>query len=229
MGLRGYAICTAPRSGSAFLTQALASTGQLGRPYEYFNPGIRRLPGMADHPDDPHAQLAAITTRGATPNGVYGFKLFADQADRAAETRWPVVLPDLSFIHLERRDALGQALSFARARSSGQFRSTLPKGREPAYDRALIELSLRKIVKGQARWRLYFASNGLQPLHLFYEDVVRDPQAAVEQVAALIGLGEPVVCDAAQIDVEVQRDDVTVQWRERFLAEATDLDRIDAL
>lgn len=34
---RGFAICTAPRSGSNFLSQLVASTGQLGRPREYFN------------------------------------------------------------------------------------------------------------------------------------------------------------------------------------------------
>ena len=31
-----YLICTTPRSGSTFLSEALASTGVAGRPEEYF-------------------------------------------------------------------------------------------------------------------------------------------------------------------------------------------------
>ena len=35
--MRGYAICTEPRSGSVFLCRLLRSTGVLGKPTEYFN------------------------------------------------------------------------------------------------------------------------------------------------------------------------------------------------
>src|SRR5258708_7421733 len=101
MAVRGYAICTAARSGSNFLDELLTSTGQLGRPMEYFNAVARRATGMPDYPDDPEAQLAAILNLGATPNGVYGVKLFAEQFDAVAATRWPLRLPNLRFVHLE--------------------------------------------------------------------------------------------------------------------------------
>ena len=35
--MKGYAICTTIRSGSTWLSELLASTGQLGRPAEYFS------------------------------------------------------------------------------------------------------------------------------------------------------------------------------------------------
>ena len=51
--VRGYAICTAPRSGSNFLCQLLAGTGLLGRPLEYFNGPGRRYFDDPSYPDDP--------------------------------------------------------------------------------------------------------------------------------------------------------------------------------
>ncbi len=226
--LRGYAICTAPRSGSAYLCQLLDSTRVLGRPYEFFNPAIKTLPRMADHPADPASQLERITTRGATPNGVYGFKLFAAQADRAAETHWPTVLPNLTFLRLIRRDTLGQALSLARAQQTGQYRWNFEISGSAVYDREKIQSLLARVVQAQARWELYFARIGLQPLSLVYEDVVERPQAAVDAIAALVKV-EGAVCDFSRVEIKVQRDAVSAEWRERFLAEATDRDLIDQL
>ena len=226
--LRGYAICTAPRSGSAYLCQLLESTEVLGRPDEYFNPAIKILPGMADHPADPTAQLEQITTRGATPNGVYGFELFAAQADRAASTHWPSALPNLKFIRLIRRDLLGQALSLARAQQTGQYRASFKITGEAVYDREEIQALLTRSVQAQARWELYFARIGLQPLTLVYEDIVERPQAAVDAIAALMQV-EGAVCDFSRVEIKVQRDAVLAEWRERFLAEATDRDLIDQL
>ena len=226
--LRGYAICTAPRSGSAFLCQLLDSTGVLGRPYEFFNPEIKILPGMADHPADPASQLERIITRGATPNGVYGFKLFAAQADLAAKTRWPTVLPNLKCLRLIRRDTLGQALSLARAHQTGQYRWNFELTGSAVYDREKIQSLLVRVVKIQARWELYFARIGLQPLTLVYEDVVERPQAAVDAIAALMRV-QGAVCDFSRVEIQIQRDAVSAEWRQRFLAEATDRDLIDQL
>ena len=110
--VRGYAICTSPRAGSNFLCQNLTSTGVLGRPSEYFNGAARRALDDPLYPDEPADQIRWILTKGATPNGVYGVKLFAHQQDRIApHLSWTQALPALHFIYLERRDLLGQALS----------------------------------------------------------------------------------------------------------------------
>jgi LPS sulfotransferase NodH len=74
--IRGYTICTTPRTGSNFLCELLSSTGVLGRPREYFNGAGRRLHDDPTYPDDPAGQFRRILTMGATPNGVYGLKVF---------------------------------------------------------------------------------------------------------------------------------------------------------
>jgi LPS sulfotransferase NodH len=73
---RGYAICTSGRSGSNLLCQYLSSTGVLGNPLEYFNGSGRRLLGYPEYPDEPSRQIDWILTAGATPNGIYGLKVF---------------------------------------------------------------------------------------------------------------------------------------------------------
>lgn len=227
-GLRGYAVCAAPRSGTNVLCQLLASTGVLGRPLEYFNAPGRRTWDIADYPDDPREQIAAVLRYGRTPNGVYGLKVFAFQAD-ALGLPWAATLPDLRFVHLRRRDMLGQALSWARADQTGAYRAAAAPQRAPGYDPGLIEDRLRRVATEEARWRLFFARNGVTPLELFYEDVVRSPAGAVRAVADLVGAGETPAPDMARVSVRVQRDGLTDEWRARFLSERGDLGFVDPL
>src|ERR1700687_5667641 len=101
---RGYAICTSGRSGSNLLCQYLSSTGMLGNPLEYFNGAGRRMLGQPDYPDDPARQIDWILTAGATPNGIYGVKIFPAQFDQVEKAiRWTEMLPNLAFVLLRRR------------------------------------------------------------------------------------------------------------------------------
>ena len=227
MSFRGYALCAAPRSGTNYLCQLLAATGVLGRPLEYFNGESRRLLDWPDYPDDPQLQLKAVLERGATPNGVYGLKVFAFQADLAAETEWPTALPGLRFVWLRRRDRLGQAISWLRADQTRSYRSTVAASGEPAYDGRLIYRRLRDVVREEARWALYFARIGAAPLELSYETVAASPQAAVDAIAALVGVDPPPAADPAKVDVRPQRDALSEAWRARFLAEQGDPARVD--
>jgi LPS sulfotransferase NodH len=86
---RGYAICTSGRSGSNLLCQYLSSTGMLGNPLEYFNGSGRRLLGYPEYPEDPAKQIDWILTEGATPNGIYGLKIFPAQVEQIEKSiRW---------------------------------------------------------------------------------------------------------------------------------------------
>lgn len=223
--MRGYAICTEPRSGSTVLTRILTSTGVLGRPTEYFNPEtMRNWRGAPDYPSEPEAQLGEILRLGATPNGVYGLKVFSAEFDAVKATRWPERLPDLSFIHLERHDLLGQAISHVRALQTWQWVSFRPAQAEPVYDPAAINRELVGLVRANTRWRYFLASNGLPVLNLVYEEVMRFPQETVEAVARLVGVSETPRIDWDQAkDLEIQRDDLTEAWRARFIAETRNL------
>jgi len=227
---RGYAICTSPRSGSNLLCQFLSSTGTLGHPLEYFNPIARRKLTHLDYPDDPHEQIRWILTKGATPNGIYGLKLFPEYIDQVgAILSWTGSLPNLTFVYLERRDLLGQAISWARAIHTEQYRSTQPSRSPAFYDAALIQERLTLIARQCARWSAFFARTGIEPVRLVYEEVVANPQAAVDSVAARVTPGRSAVIDPTQVDLVIQRNEQTAEWRARFVAERGDPDFIDLI
>jgi len=228
---RGYAICTSPRAGSNFLCQNLTSTGVLGRPSEYFNGAARRALDDPLYPDEPADQIRWILTKGATPNGVYGVKLFAHQQDRIApHLSWTQALPALHFIYLERRDLLGQALSWSRALQTGQYRSTQSPGSSPArYDASSILQQLREIVRERARWSLFFARTGIEPLIIYYEDLVSCTQAEIDRIAALIDPNETARIDSSQVNLKIQRDPTMDSWRKCFLRDHGDPNHIDPI
>jgi LPS sulfotransferase NodH len=220
---RGYVICTTQRTGSNYLCQVLASTGILGRPLDYFNTQGRRAKGWPDYPDDRERQLDIIVNQGATDNGVYGLKLFAYDFDALAALPWTTWLPDLHWIFLHREDLLGQAISLTLAKQTGQWRSSGESGGTSRYDAEAIDHELADIARDNADWRSYFARNGLEPLLLRYEDLVAAPETAVESVARLLAIEGAPLIDRSQIDVGIQRDAVSREWRARYLAERQDL------
>jgi LPS sulfotransferase NodH len=223
---RGYAICTTPRSGSNFLCSILTSTGVLGRPREYFN-GVSMARRNEGYPQDPEGQFGAILERGATPNGVYGVKVFPFQFDRAKETRWAQRLPSLRFISLTRLDVLGQAVSYARATQTKVWSvHDAPQG-EPAYDFQTINNTMIRLLQMRMRWSYFFGRHETPVLHLTYEHVVQHPREATAAVAAFMGLGEPAKFDPTWVDIVRQSDALNDEWRARFLAESRDLARFD--
>ena len=219
---RGYAICSEHRSGSTLLCRLLASTGKLGRPDEFF-----RHTEFSHRLEREPALLAEVRARASTPNGVYGIKLFTQQFDVTAKARWTERLPGLFFVHLERRDLLGQAISLARALQTEQYVAEEASRREPRYDRRLIARHLGRIADGHARWRRFFARNGIEPVWLVYEELVADPQAAVDAIARRAMLREPAPIAPGVLGMAVQRDRLSEEWRARFVAKAGDLGYLD--
>ena len=228
--LRGYAICTTGRTGSNWLCALLSSTGLLGHPREYFNCAARRQFDDPDYPAEPAGQIRRILSMGATPNGIYGLKVFPPQLEAVTPTcPWTELLPNLRFIWLQRQDLLGQAISAARASQTGQFRSSVPASGVTRYDGDLIRHLLATAIREQARWAFFFARTGIAPLPLHYEEVVSDPQGSVDRIASLIGWREPAPIRPEPIEFRVQRDAVTEDWRARFLRENADRDTVDRL
>ncbi len=217
--LRGYAVCSAPRAGTTWLCQLLESTDTLGKPIEYFNgPFLRRIVHPA-YPERSRLQARCVLRMGATTNGIYGFKILADQHEVvSAKLDLAAMLPNLNFVYLKRNDLLGQAISFARARQTGQFRSTHKPG-TAKYDRRFIEDCMGFLSREYEYWEGFFAREKISPLRLVYEDVLKDPQRAIESVAALFGTSAQIGTDSSAITLAILRDAVSDDWRQRFLEE----------
>jgi LPS sulfotransferase NodH len=230
-GLRGYVICTTPRSGSSYLCDLLSSTGVLGRPLEYFNAETLRLSGLPQFLDDPIARLRQCLELGATSNAVYGLKIHALQFGPLAYPNWLYDLPNVAFVYLRRNDILGQALSYVKAQQTDKWRSIdMPSSRPGAiaYDERHIQRCLNELVRDEARWRAFFARNDLLPLQISYEALVRKPQRVISAIASLVGLDEEARIEPTKLTLKIQRDGEALQWRGQFVRNKQDMGYLDS-
>jgi trehalose 2-sulfotransferase len=218
---RGYVICSEHRSGSTLLANLLTSTGVLGRPDEFFRDTV-----FAARFDRDPSLLEGLLQQASGANGVYGLKVFTQQFDATIKSRWVERLPNLSFIYLERRDLLGQAISLVRALQTGQYHSHQAASAEPRYDAVAIARHIERISDGYVRWRRYFARNGIEPLWLSYEELTVEPKETVERVARFLDV-ELAPSAATGSDLRIQRDAISDTWRSRFVAERSDLAHLD--
>jgi LPS sulfotransferase NodH len=217
-----------PRSGSNFLCELLCSTDVLGKPTEYLNPAALSRLGLPDHPCSPLLRIEQALRLGVTANGVYGLKIFDRHVDDVGQLGLFDRLPRLSFVFLTREDLLAQALSLARAEQTQQWRSTRVATGPAVYDAQRIRRCLEELVRAEARWRMFFARNGLNPLRLSYDGLVADPLTAVRSIAKHVAIDGEFDIDLSRVETEVQRDETSGVWRERFLREHRDLRYLDA-
>jgi LPS sulfotransferase NodH len=131
------------------------------------------------------------------------------------------LLPNLHFVYLTRDDLLAQAISWARALRTEQYRSTQPAKRRAVYDADLIRSQLMAVVRERAQWEAFFARTGIEPLRIVYERFLEDQSSYVDRVASLVGIENPVV-DQRRVDLVIQRDAVSEEWKQRFRAENGD-------
>jgi LPS sulfotransferase NodH len=220
---KSYAVCANPRSGSTYFTILLKSTNVLGKPYEWLRAdGGKAHQDYINYPTDPQEQLELLLRDGCTPNGILALKMFPEHFDRRIESYWAKKLPSLQYVYLIRQDLLGQAISLSIARQTDSYAHWAPERREPIYNSNHIRNCMDFIATGDARWRLFFASNGIKPLFITYEDLTKAPQEIVNHVAALMGV-ESAPIDWSEFNTTVQRNERNAQWRARFIQEEGDL------
>jgi LPS sulfotransferase NodH len=200
--------------------QVLASTLVLGNPAEYFNTSHWRKT-EPKYPKDPRAQFDIIRSRGATSNGLYAVKAHAFQVMRLGSIDPFQELPNLELVRIVRGDMLTRAISASRARQSRQYSSMSPKLNEAVYSEHSIRQALLSLQMQESVWDEILPRLGRKFLTLDYADLVQDPQQAADRVAGLMGV-KPAPVNPALISVTVQRDESTVVWRDRFLADTGD-------
>ncbi|HEY2333050.1 MAG TPA: Stf0 family sulfotransferase [Acidimicrobiales bacterium] len=236
-----YFVVGSPRSGSSLLVEALASTGVLGRPQEYFwrlqEPGLARRLGLPP-PDDTNYEryLAAARRDGATPNGVFGAKLFwlhlqdllghtshfAGLAGLEAHDRFRSVFgPDIRGVWL-RRNCLRTAVSLWRAEVTGAWaeREGDPRASVPeALDVWRVTTLHAEIHGSETGWPNFLEAARIPYLTLSYEQTAGDVGAAVAGVAAFLAVDMTDAARVGEPTLRRQADVVTEafveEWNER--------------
>jgi len=201
---RSYVICCVQRTGSWLLAHTLADTGYAGRPSDYFDEEERKthtrewsLPS-----GDLAPYIAAVREHATTPNGVLGSKLMWNDFDwhrqnslrpsagtDAGREFMRTAFGEPQFVWLRRLDKVRQGISWWRASVTGQW-GLRPDQRagQPALDVERILPLIRFGQQCEDGWRQWFASTGIQPCEVTYEDLARDRLAVANDVLGFLHL-----------------------------------------
>lgn len=217
-----FVICFVNRSGSNLLARALLSTGRFGRAGEYFNhPQVTRF---SDEHGIRSLEDYAIATRArrAAANGIFGTKLgWAQLYYLTKQGIIPRLYRDSRFILMERRDTLGQAISFSIAYQTKAWTSAHQSQQEGyEFDPEDILGRIRGINCAYSRFKQYFAVFGIEPIYVLYEELERDIAGTAQRVIDQLALPdtEDARVDATKISLERQRGELNDEVRKRFLA-----------
>jgi LPS sulfotransferase NodH len=223
-----YLLASVPRSGSTYVSHLLWATGCLGAPLEYLNFEPSGPYGAASESPAAQAELWRSALRRRTaPNGMFGLKAFPLQLEGVHQANPRLVAEVMRtlfargrrgrVVELRRRDRTAHAISYARALLSGIWRKEQePDDRsEPEYSREAVARAARMIEQQDQSWQAMYRDLRLEPLVIWYEDVLTDPVAAVAAVAGYLGV---TLDPAAAVDVpaiERQSQAGARLWAER--------------
>ena len=222
---RGYVVCLTPRSGSTWLAALATRTGLLGLPREYFNPDWPLTESSARNRS---AYLDDVLRAAATPNGVYGVKADFDQVASFIFST-PVLRlpqPETTYIYLTREDLVLQAISYHKAAQSGAWTSRRT-AKDYTFDRDAIWHQVRRLSWMMRAWELTFASFGLAPMRITYEQLEKDPVGVLGRIATAVGV--ELDNDALSLEVATQRQRTPDDERMRDEFIASSLEELGAL
>lgn len=216
---RSYLIASAPRSGSTLLARALWETGQAGAPHEYLNKiflkGWFKKWGELPVPE----YLQRHTEINTSPNGVFAMKAHYHQLDAAVlrdGLELGDFLPNLTYIRINRGDAIRQAISYSRALQSDNWTIEEKEVRGPTYSVVEIHNRLKELAENERQWDDYFRERNIDPLVVSYEEMESNYQATMRRVLKYLDLEEAVDRIAAP-PMGKQRDSITEDWYRRFI------------
>lgn len=234
MPTRSYAICSVQRSGTHLLCDALRQTGLAGNPSEHFlrmnRPAWQQLPSLQERREYVYRVLESTTS----PNGIFGIVLMWGHFDVALRelglfpefegmTSLPLLrklLPELRFIRLIRRDKVRQAVSWSMALQTELFvKREGESGSSPEahFDFNLIDRMHERTVRDEASWTHFFAENKIEPLIIYYEDLVASYRETLRHVMDYLAL--PLAPDYSPPQPTVRQIATrrNEEWRDKYM------------
>ena len=218
---RLYMLATVPRSGSTWFSHLLWQSGCLGAPLEYLNFDRAGPYYFAAHSPSMQQELwNSVLRRRTSPNGVFGFKCFPTQIQSLKDNN-PELLSRIRpshILHLGRRDRAAHVVSLARAALSGIWNQKQVRGGEAKleYSESAIEAAENGIAAQEAACERLFGVFGIEPLRLWYEDALADPEGAVRQVADHLGVEVDRGAKVSVPEVKKQGGAESRAWAERY-------------
>jgi trehalose 2-sulfotransferase len=230
-----YIIASVQRSGTHLLCSILRSTGIAGSPEEYFlsKPGET----WEDRWGAPSriAYLQHVLSEKTAVNGVFGTVVMWSYFERMLQLFQEIpeyknldgaqvlatVFNKPKYIWMRRRNHVEQAVSWAIACQTGVWTQKAHEKSQPGaaleFDFKVIDEWCKRIAAHEEGWANYFRENQIEPLVLFYEDVVTSHRAAAERVLEFLGLPFPPGLEIPPPAVEKQATRISEDWVARYL------------
>jgi trehalose 2-sulfotransferase len=223
---KSYVVASSYRCGSTFFCSELWRTGILGAPAEYLNIGegrmLRDVMAMRLQASSPEDYFVKLLARRTSRNGVFGMKAHFHHFEPAL-TWCPSMLERLSpvtYIHLDRRDRLAQAVSMARAMQTNAWTSMDgAAAMTPRYDEGLIGQCLEEIGRQRFGWLRWFEINAIAPVFVNFEDLIADPPGVVRGVVELFEVENDEPEQVHPPAARKQGDEINLAWAARFRRE----------
>jgi LPS sulfotransferase NodH len=125
------------------------------------------------------------------------------------------------YIWMRRRNHVEQAVSWAMACQTGVWTQKAEEKSQPRavpkFDFKVIDEWCKRIAAHDEGWANYFRQNQIEPLVLFYEDVVASHRAAAERVLEFLGLPFPPSMEIPPPAIEKQATRISEGWASRYL------------
>ena len=225
-----YIIASTQRSGTHLLCSILRSTGIAGCPGEFFlsKPGETWEKRWNSPSRDAYIERVLQVNTGR--NGVFGAVVMWSYFERMLEMFQELreykkstaaeLLAELfnrpKYIWLRRKNRVEQAVSWALACQSGIWAQrvgvTPQPDATPKFDFKVIDEWCNRIAAHEASWANYFRENQIEPVVLYYEDIVASHRTAAERVLEFLALPLPHRMKIPAPAVEKQANEISAQW-----------------
>lgn len=215
-------ICFTNRSGSNYLAELLTSDQTLPEAGENLN--FDTVIAHAREKNLPSFQgYMSFLVRRTQRNGFVTIKVAPGHLELLARTGiLDQIIACSRFIVIERSDKLAQAISHLIAFQTGTFMSTMDAGGTiPVFDHGQLDVIIGNIAAEYRDFNLFFARNGLVPLHVIYEQLVDAPAQILNFLGKRLGI-EGLRVDPEHLRLDRQAGRLNEQWREMYLQNFAD-------
>jgi trehalose 2-sulfotransferase len=226
---RSYIVASSYRCGSTLLCSELWKSGLLGAPTEYVNgdrgnaaiptatePGRLMIRFEAKTPEEYFAKLLEHRTGS---NGIFGMKAHGHHFEAALAwcPSMLKILAPVTFIYINRRDKVAQAVSMAKAMQTNAWISfDQATGKNTRYDGDFIKQCMDELEQQKLGWWRWFDTNGVTPFVVTYEDLLADKDSVVRSVMELLEVQNDKAEKIVLPTVEKQSDEMNADWVARF-------------
>ncbi|KHT60318.1 hypothetical protein RJ44_04575 [Alteromonas macleodii] len=213
-------LLSTPRSGSTYLCHKLIENKTCVA-HEYFQPfeymliagdrwGCHDLDGI-----NLVKYVKQLINKRTTDNGILGVNLHGHHLPYFESVLNLLPFSDISYIHLERREKLSQAISYEIASQSNNWSSQFKNDAELKYSSVNIRAKMNRLCDINRQIKLFLKKNKINAQHVFFEDIL---DGTVE-LSSLTGQHEPFNAEFPKINLERQSSLINKEWARRYSKE----------